>query len=107
MSVGNLALRAGLTEGAIRKMEYGDTKGQGFVNGLRIAEALGVDPWELAFGKKPKKASRSDAKSTETRLRALQEQVAILADLAKAGVDRLDLTESQKRQMLARLEKLP
>jgi transcriptional regulator with XRE-family HTH domain len=107
MSVGNLALRAGLTEGAIRKMEYGDTKGQGFVNGLRIAEALGVDPWELAFGKKPKKGQRGDSKTTESRLRSLQEQVATLADLAKAGVDRLDLTESQKRQILARLEKLP
>src|SRR5579863_7942948 len=83
MSVGNLALRAGLTEGAIRKMEYGDTKGQGFVNGLRIAEALGVDPWELAFGRRVKRGSRTEPKSTETRLRSLQEQVAILADLAK------------------------
>jgi len=106
LTVGTLALRAGLTEAAIRKMEYGDTKGHGFVNGLRIAEALGVDPWELAFGKRAKRDAKSGTKSTEARLRSLQEQVAILADLAKAGVERLDLTESQKRQMLARLEKL-
>ena len=106
LTVGNLALRAGLTEAAIRKMEYGDTKGHGFVNGLRIAEALGVDPWELAFGKRAKRAARSDPKAMEARLRSLQDQVALLADLAKAGVDRLDLTESQKRQVLARLEKL-
>jgi transcriptional regulator with XRE-family HTH domain len=106
MTVGRLALRAGLTEGAIRKMEYGDTKGQGFINGLKIADALGVDPWELAFGQKRKHTERSVSKSIEARLRSLQDQVAILAEIAKAGVDALQLSESQKRQIVARLEKI-
>lgn len=107
ITVGRLALRAGLTEAAIRKMEYGDTKGHGFVNGLKIAEALGVDPWELAFGRRRKSGGRAESKTLETRVRALQEQVSILSELAKAGVDRLNLSEAQKRQVLARLEKLP
>jgi transcriptional regulator with XRE-family HTH domain len=107
LTVGRLALRAGLTEAAIRKMEYGDTKGHGFINGLKIAEALGVDPSELAFGKRVKRASRADAKTTEAHLRALQDHVAVLTDIVKAGVAGLDLTESQKRQVLSRLDKLP
>lgn len=107
ISVGELALKAGLTEGAIRKMEYGETKGRGFANGLKIAAALGVDPWELAFGKKVKRGSKAPASGTEARLRSLQDQVATLADLVRSGLDRADLTESQKRQLLARLERLP
>jgi transcriptional regulator with XRE-family HTH domain len=106
LTVGRLALRAGLTEAAIRKMEYGDTKGHGFINGLKIAEALGVDPAELAFGQRRKRASRSESSSIESRLRSLQEQVAILADVVKAGIGDLDLTEAQKRQVLARLDKI-
>jgi transcriptional regulator with XRE-family HTH domain len=106
LTVGRLALRAGLTEAAIRKMEYGDTKAHGLLNGLKIAEALGVDPWELAYGRRPKKATRGDSKSIELRLRSLQEQVALLTEIAKAGVAGLDLTESQKRQVLVRIEKI-
>jgi transcriptional regulator with XRE-family HTH domain len=105
ITVGRLALRAGLTEAAIRKMEYGDTKGHGFVNGLKIAEALGVDPWELAFGRRTKHAKAIDNKTLEARVKSLQEQVAVLTDIVKAGAT--NLTEAQKRQVLARLEKLP
>lgn len=105
MTVGQLALRADLTEAAIRKMEYGDTKGHGFVNGLKIAAALGVDPWELAFGKRPKHAHASDSPALEERIKTLQEQVVVLTEIAKAGL--ANLTEAQRRQMLARLEKLP
>jgi transcriptional regulator with XRE-family HTH domain len=106
LTVGRLAMRAGITEGAIRKMEYGDTKGHGFINGLKIADALGVDPWELAFGQKRKQTDRSVSKSLEARVRSLQDQVAILAEIAKAGVDALQLSESQKRQIVARLERI-
>jgi|SRR5579864_3859570 len=106
LSVGKLALRAGLTEAAIRKMEYGDTKGHGLVNGLKIAEALDVDPWELAFGHRRKKGPRVESKTIESRLRSLQEQVAVLIEIAKAGIGGLNLTEAQKRQVLARLEKV-
>jgi transcriptional regulator with XRE-family HTH domain len=108
MTVGELALRAGLTEAAIRKMEYGDTKGHGFVNGLKIAECLGIDPWELAFGKRKKHSGTTHAhsKSVEARLRALQDQVAMLIDLARVGLGAQNLTEAQRRHVLARLEKV-
>jgi transcriptional regulator with XRE-family HTH domain len=106
LTVGRLALRAGLTEAAIRKMEYGDTKGHGLVTGLKIAEALGVDPWELAYGRRQKKGKRSDNTAVESKLRSLQDQVAVLIDIAKAGIGGLNLTESQKRQVLARLDKI-
>ena len=107
LSVGQLALRAGLTEAAIRKMEYGDTKGHGFINGLKIAEALGVDPGELAYGRRSKHARPADSRTVEARLKSLHEQVAILTEIAKAGLAGLSLTEAQKRQVVARLEKLP
>jgi transcriptional regulator with XRE-family HTH domain len=108
LTVGVLALRSGLTEAAIRKMEYGDTKGHGLVNGLKIAEALDVDPWELAFGRRSKHSrSPAETKSIEARLRSLQDQVTLLIEIAKAGVEGLDLSEAQKRQVYARLEKLP
>src|SRR5579862_8384736 len=81
ITVGALAARTGLTEAAIRKMEYGDTKARGFLNGMRIAEALGVDPAELAYGKKGKRAAHAHDRSTEARLHALQEQVAILSEI--------------------------
>ncbi|HXW76874.1 MAG TPA: helix-turn-helix transcriptional regulator [Candidatus Eremiobacteraceae bacterium] len=106
LTVGKLALRAGLTEAAIRKMEYGDTKGHGLVNGLKLADALGVDPWELAFGQHRKQTARSVSTSVDARLRLLQESVAILAEIAKAGVSTLGLSDSQKRQLLTRLEKI-
>lgn len=107
ITVGQLALRAGLTEAAIRKMEYGDTKGHGFINGLKIAEVLGVDPWELAFGRRSKHGAPSDAKTLEARVKSLQEQVAVLTEIAKAGLAGMNLTEAQKRQVFARLDKLP
>lgn len=107
LTVGRLALLAGLTEAAIRKMEYGDTKGHGFVNGLKIADALGVDPWELAFGRRSRHAPAADARSLEARVKSLQEQVSVLTEIAKAGAAGMNLTEAQKRQVFARLEKLP
>ena len=107
LTVGQLALRAGLTEAAIRKMEYGDTKGHGLINGLKIADALGVDPWELAFGRRSKHGKPSDSRSLEAQLKSLREQVVVLTEIAKAGVAGMNLTEAQKRQIFARLEKLP
>jgi len=105
LTVGRLALRAGLTEAAIRKMEYGDTKGHGLINGLKIAEVLGVDPWELAYGRRRRKG-KTDASSIDDRLQMLQEQVATLADIVRAGIAGQSLTESQRRQVLNRLERI-
>jgi predicted nucleotidyltransferase/DNA-binding Xre family transcriptional regulator len=47
LSASALAVRAGVTENAIRKIESGDSKEPRFSTGVRIASALGVDPSEL------------------------------------------------------------
>ena len=41
----------GITEGAIRQMESGQTKSASFVVGLKLAALFGVTPWFLATGK--------------------------------------------------------
>jgi len=45
-----LAHAVGVTEGAIRQMESGQTKNASFLVGLRLARQLGVTPWYLATG---------------------------------------------------------
>jgi transcriptional regulator with XRE-family HTH domain len=46
----DVAYAAGITEGAIRQMESGVTKGATLAVGLRIAKLLGVSPEYLATG---------------------------------------------------------
>ena len=46
----DVAYAAGITEGAIRQMESGQTKGASLIVGLRLAKMLGVSPEYLAFG---------------------------------------------------------
>ncbi len=46
----DVAFAAGITEGAIRQMESGQTKGASLVVGLRLAKMLGVTPEYLAHG---------------------------------------------------------
>ena len=50
LDVGELARRVGVTEGAIRQMESGQTKSASFQVGVRLARVLGVDPGYLAAG---------------------------------------------------------
>jgi transcriptional regulator with XRE-family HTH domain len=50
LSCAQLAQRVGVTEGAIRQMESGQTKMASFVIGLRLAKELGTGPWYLAYG---------------------------------------------------------
>lgn len=50
LRVMDVAYAAGLTEGAIRQLESGQTKGATLVAGLRIAKLLGVTPDYLATG---------------------------------------------------------
>jgi transcriptional regulator with XRE-family HTH domain len=50
LRVTDVAAAAGITEGAIRQLEAGSTKGASLVNGLRIAKRLGVSPDYLATG---------------------------------------------------------
>jgi transcriptional regulator with XRE-family HTH domain len=52
MSPVQLAAAAGVTDSAIHQLEDGMTKSPSFANGLRIARALGVSPYELAFGER-------------------------------------------------------
>lgn len=46
-----LAHALGITEGAVRQMESGQTKRPSFLVGLRLADVLEVDPWYLATGR--------------------------------------------------------
>jgi transcriptional regulator with XRE-family HTH domain len=50
MTPSGLAHAVGVTEGAIRQMESGQTKSASFAIGLRLARVLGVTPWYLATG---------------------------------------------------------
>ena len=50
LSCSQLACRVGVTEGAIRQMERGQTKIASFVVGLRLARELQADAWYLATG---------------------------------------------------------
>jgi transcriptional regulator with XRE-family HTH domain len=46
-----LAHAVGVTEGAIRQMESGQTKSASFLVGLKLAHFLGVTAWFLATGR--------------------------------------------------------
>jgi transcriptional regulator with XRE-family HTH domain len=50
LRVVDVAYAAGITEGAIRQLESGTTKGATLVVGLRLAKLLGVTPDYLATG---------------------------------------------------------
>lgn len=50
LDVTALSRASGLKEGAIYKLLRGDQKTTSLQAGLRLAEALGVNPWVLAFG---------------------------------------------------------
>lgn len=50
LTPGQLALKCEIGENALRKIENGESKAPSFVTGVRLARALGVDPWYLAFG---------------------------------------------------------
>lgn len=45
-----LAGLVGVTDSAISQLEAGITKAPSFSTGVRLARALGVSPWEIAFG---------------------------------------------------------
>jgi transcriptional regulator with XRE-family HTH domain len=47
----SLAHAVGVTEGAIRQMESGQTKSASFLVGLKLSHVLGVSPWFLATGR--------------------------------------------------------
>lgn len=48
-----LGYKVGVTEGAIRQMESGQSKSASFQVGVRLAQVLGVGPTYLALGEGP------------------------------------------------------
>ena len=49
-TIAELAAMVTVTEGAIRALENGSVAAPSFVLGLRLADAFGVDPYDLAYG---------------------------------------------------------
>ena len=78
VSCAQLAHRVGVTEGAIRQMESGQTKMASFVIGLRLAKELGTGAWYLANGVSDD-AEPADGPDTITlRVCALEQRVSLL-----------------------------
>ncbi|HEY0394800.1 MAG TPA: helix-turn-helix transcriptional regulator [Candidatus Elarobacter sp.] len=73
LSASDLAYRVGVTEGAIRQIESGRTKSASFTLGLKLAKALGVEPWVLATG-----VGENDDARSESGGGSLKERVARL-----------------------------
>ena len=83
LTPGALAQAVGVTEGAIRQMESGQTKSASFLVGLKLAAALGVTPWFLATGSDaaPETAPPAAERSTPAmgeRISALERRVNVL-----------------------------
>jgi transcriptional regulator with XRE-family HTH domain len=80
LSCAQLAHRVGVTEGAIRQMESGQTKMASFVIGLRLAKELGTDAWYLANGIADTAEARAGADALSLRVAALEQHIASLRD---------------------------
>ncbi|MEA2687787.1 MAG: Helix-turn-helix domain [Candidatus Eremiobacteraeota bacterium] len=81
LSCAQLAHRVGVTEGAIRQMESGQTKMASFVIGLRLAKELGTDAWYLANGVTDDPEARAGgADAISLRVTALEQRISKLAD---------------------------
>jgi transcriptional regulator with XRE-family HTH domain len=80
LSCAQLATRVGVTEGAIRQMESGQTKMASFVIGLRLAKELGTDAWYLANGVADSAEAQMGADALALRVAALEQHIASLID---------------------------
>ena len=78
VSCAQLANRVGVTEGAIRQMESGQTKMASFVIGLRLAKELGTDPWFLANGVVDDEAAKIGADALALRVAALEQRLSTI-----------------------------
>lgn len=101
LSVGALAQRVGVTEGAVRQMESGQTKSASFVVGVRLAHELGVSSEYLALGSEiatPPGAGDGTAEpSLEERRAILNEWMATAETQMQETRDRLDALEKALR----------
>ena len=75
VSCAQLAHRVGVTEGAIRQMESGQTKMASFVIGLRLAKELGTDAWYLANGVADDAEAQNGADGIVLRVAVLEQRV--------------------------------
>jgi transcriptional regulator with XRE-family HTH domain len=80
LSCAQLAHKVGVTEGAIRQMESGQTKMASFVIGLRLAKELGTDPWYLANGVADDPEAQVGADAISLRVTALEQRISKLVD---------------------------
>ena len=79
LSASDLAYRVGVTEGAIRQIESGRTKSASFTLGLKLAKALGVEPWLLATGIGENDDARSESSgSLKERVARLEARMDVL-----------------------------
>jgi transcriptional regulator with XRE-family HTH domain len=75
-TVPDLAAAVGVSPGAIRQLESGQSKNPGFALGLRIADRLSVDPHYLALGEGFSLTERLEL--VENRMAKLERRVASL-----------------------------
>ena len=80
VSCAQLAQRVGVTEGAIRQMESGQTKIASFVIGLRLAKELGIDAWYLANGVADDGEVHTGTDGIALRVAALEQRMTMLID---------------------------
>jgi transcriptional regulator with XRE-family HTH domain len=73
-SVPDLASAVGVSDGAIRQLESGQTKQPSFALGLRIADKLHVEPYYLALG--AGFSMRDHLERIEVRLDAMDRRLA-------------------------------
>jgi predicted nucleotidyltransferase/DNA-binding Xre family transcriptional regulator len=78
LSAASLALRAGVTENAIRKIESGDSKEPRFSTGVRIAAALDVAPADLIDVRDEAAIDRRDLATVVRTLRRERHKLAQL-----------------------------
>ncbi len=87
MTPSSLAHAVGVTEGAIRQMESGQTKRASLLTGLKLADVLGVTAWYLALGHEgeTERGSRSaESPSLVKTIEGVQMQVTALDRRVKA-----------------------
>ena len=89
LDFGQLAVKVGVGENAIRRMESGHTKQPSFSVGIRLCHILGVTPDELAFGKVVGGESPSplaDPEESQARFLRLEERVDALTRLVQRSI---------------------
>jgi transcriptional regulator with XRE-family HTH domain len=79
-----LAHAVGVTEGAIRQMESGQTRSASFLVGLKLSNVLGVSPWFLATGRDDPPETESLAQGSVALWERLSVQISAIDRRVKA-----------------------